>query len=153
MAAPPVYLKDKSEIEALALVDEVFYRASLSSTGGLGGSTVKELTVTIQDMKNPVGPMPGVKKLRLILSDTTKLGSLDLAANAVITSASTGAILHGAGTPEALIETDSNGVWVGVLTNAVDETVFFSVCSPEGGGIEYGQVLARNDEANGIWSA
>ena len=71
--------------------------------------------------------------IRLDISDTEGAGSLDAATTCQFGAASTGTLVIGNGAAAAIVTTDATGLYEGALSNAADETNYFSASSTPGG--------------------
>jgi len=152
MAGDPVYLEEKNLVQTLAFVATGFMKVAITPTGATGGATAASVSIQVKDLTGV--DLLVTRRFRLILSDTEKLGSKDAAATAQVGAASTGTVLFGAGTAEAIIETDSNGLYEGALDNAADETCWVCVAQSDAGSVgNTPQILAAGPEASVTWSA
>jgi hypothetical protein len=95
-----------------------------------GGSTTAALTLQLNDITGSA--MSKVCVCKIVGCDAEYAGHGDQNANVTFSAATTGSIL-GSGSGWAIIKTDATGTFACTANNAVDETVWFSACDPDGG--------------------
>lgn len=117
-----------------------------------GGATAAALTVDLQDLEGNALAKTGVAMI--VASDTQYAGSKDANANVTFTTATLGSILA-SGSGWAIIKCDSSGQFACTASNSSDETVYFSVCSVDGGAdaLANGVVVRGCIPDDATWSA
>ncbi len=96
-----------------------------------GGATTSAGTVSVVALDATAIERPVV--MRLDLSDTEFEGPGDPATNATMDTATVGSIMAGAGTNSLVIKTNGTGNFAATITNAVDETIYISARTTDGG--------------------
>ena len=114
-----------------ANVDPKLVQVVITATGGTGGSTAGTISVQVNDLAG--NAISRAVNIRLDISDTEGAGSLDAATTCQFGAASTGTLVIGNGAAAAIVTTDATGLYEGALSNAADETNYFSASSTPGG--------------------
>lgn len=141
--------------------DWVIDDASSSSGGSLGdafiavdfGAPGAEVGDTIaiagQVFDTNGSPLLGVRKIELVLSDTSEAGDLDLANNAQFSAVNTGTAIAGIGTNRIVLDTDASGVFDVDVNDVAAETVYLSAVNPRGPvSLANPQIVAASAEAD-----
>ena len=125
----------------------------ITATGGTGGATAGTISVQVNDLGGTA--LTRAVTLRLDASDTQYLGDLDAAATAQFGAASTGTLVGGSGQNWAVVTTDATGLYEGALSNAADETNWFSATTHSGGTATNanGCVVVQCVPNDATWSA
>ena len=141
---------DKTHVAA---ANDKLVRVVITATGGSGGATAGTISVQVQDMDGV--NITRAVNLRLDASDTDMAGALDAAGNAQFGAASTGTLVVGSAAAAAIVTTDAGGLYEGALSNAADETVYFSATTAPGGFASNaaGCVVAECVTDDATWSA
>jgi hypothetical protein len=112
-------------------IDEKLVEVVIVATGGTGGVAAGTLSVQVNDLKgNPIGRAVNIQ---MNSSLTQFAGPLAASGTAFFGAATTGTLVLGDGTLEALITTDTTGLYESALADAADETAYFSACTAPGG--------------------
>lgn len=123
-----------------------FYTVGFGAPGAEVGDTI---SIAGQIYDSSGVPLTGVRKIELIVYDTSEAGDLDLANNAQFTAVNTGTAIAGTGTNRIVLDTDANGVFDVDILDAVAETVFLTAVNARGPvPIANAQVLVAAEEAS-----
>lgn len=141
---------DAAEVQA---VDDKLVQVVITAVGGTSGATAGTISVQVNDL-NGVAIARAVN-LKLDISDTEGAGSLDAAGTCQFDAATTGTLVVGSGAAAAIVTTDATGLYEGALSNAADETNYFSASSTDGGAaaLANGCVVSGCATASATWSA
>lgn len=105
--------------------DEIDNLMECSVVGTAGADLGTTMVVTLQVLKKDGSPLLAARNILVVVSDTLNAGVEDLATNAVVTSASVGTVVVGAGTNKAVVTTAAaTGQAVVLITDAAAETVY-----------------------------
>lgn len=104
--------------------------AAITVANATGGATDSACTVTLVDLDGTA--LASAKVVKIIASNAIYAGHSAQNAHVTFGTATAGSIL-GSGSGYATIKTDATGAFACTATNTSDETVYFSVCSPDGG--------------------
>jgi hypothetical protein len=117
-----------------------------------GGATTSLFTAAIKDLSGDAIEKTGV--FLIVASDTQYAGSKDANANVTFGTATAGSILA-SGSGYAIVKTDATGSFACTATNAVDETVYFTAASADGGAdaVANGVVVRGCVPADATWAA
>jgi hypothetical protein len=150
-AAAPAKATDKDSALLYALVSDHMPRVKLSTGAVLnlgaglasdvldaviavanatGGVTTAACTVDLKDLAGAAHAAVGV--VRIVAANAQYAGDKNANANVTFGTATKGSILA-SGSGWAVVKTDANGQFACTATNAVDETVYFSVTGVNGG--------------------
>ncbi len=125
----------------------------ITAVGGVSGATAGTISVQVNDLAG--NPITRAVNIRLDISDTNMAGLLDAAGTCQFGAASTGTLIVGSGAAAAIVTTDATGLYEGALSNAADETNYFSASSTPGGAAAVANscVVTQCAVANATWSA
>lgn len=117
-----------------------------------GGGTTSACTVALQDLA--AAPVARVGVVKILGQDTEYAGVHDVNGNVTFSLATAGAILA-SGNGWAIVSTDATGNFACTVTNAADETVWFSVCTADGGHdtLAHGVIIRGCVPDDATWSA
>jgi len=135
------------------IINHRLVQVVITATGGTGGSTAGTISVQVNDLAgNAIGR---AVQLRLDISDTDLAGDLDAAGTCQFGAASTGTLVVGSGAASAIVTTDATGLYEGALSNAADETNYFSASTTRGGfaSAAAGCVVVDCQSDSATWSA
>lgn len=126
--------------------------AVIAVANATGGATGAALTVDINDLAGVALAKTCVGKI--IASDSEYGGMHDLNANVTFGTATLGSILAQAA-GFCVFKTDAAGQFACTATNAADETVWFNVCTSDGGAdaVANGVLVRGCDPDDATWSA
>ena len=125
----------------------------ITAVGGSSGATAGTISVQVNDLAGT--PVTRAVNIRLDISDTEGAGPLDAAGTCQFGVASTGTLVIGNGAAAAIVTTNTSGLYEGALSNAVDETNYFSASTTPGGtaALVNSCVVAQCATASATWSA
>ena len=128
-------------------------RVVITAAGGTGGATAGTISVQVYDLDG--NTITRAVTLRLDSSLTQYGGGLIGTGTAYFGAATTGTLVLGSGTRNAIITTNTAGLYEGALANAADETAYFSAQSAPGGeaALTAGCVVAECVPDAATWSA
>jgi len=135
------------------IINHRLVQVVITATGGSGGATAGTISVQVNDLAgNAIGR---AVQLRLDISDTDLAGDLDAAGTCQFGAASTGTLVVGSGAASAIVTTDATGLYEGALSNAADETNYFSASTTRGGfaSAAAGCVVVDCQSDSATWSA
>jgi len=117
-----------------------------------GGGTNTSLESSVQTLA--AGVLSKTAVFKIVCSDTQYAGIEDQNANVTFSVATKGSILA-SGSGWAIVKTDGSGEFDCTVTNAADETVWFSICSVDGGAdaLANGVVIRGCIPDDATWSA
>jgi len=125
----------------------------ITAAGGTGGATAGTISVQVNDLAGTA--ITRAVNIMLRISDTNLAGSLDAAGTCQFGAASTGTLVAGSGGAAAIVTTDATGLYEGALSNAADETNYFSAATTDGGSATAAGscVVTQCAVASATWSA
>jgi hypothetical protein len=103
----------------------------ITATGGSAGSTAGTISVQVNDLSGTA--ITRAVTIALDSSLTELAGPLAATGTAFFGAATTGTLVLGSGTLTALVTTDATGLYEGALSDAADETAYFSARTAPGG--------------------
>lgn len=115
---------------AMMVSDIYAVNAVITVADATGGATGSACTVQLNDLDGTA--LTAVRVVKIIASNALYAGHANQNAHVTFGTATVGSILGG-GNGWAVIKTSAVGAFACTATNTSDETVYFSVCSPEGG--------------------
>lgn len=116
-----------------ATTAEVINTMLCTAEGSAGAQAVRTIAVTIQLKRLDGSPLLAARNIEVVVSDTLDAGADDLASNAVISGVTTGTLVAGSGSNRAAITTNTSGLAVVNITDAVNETVYTMAFAPGSG--------------------
>ena len=137
----------------LAAANDKLVRVTITATGGSGGATAGTISVQVSDLQG--NAITRAVNLQLDSSLTQFAGPLAATGTAFFGAASTGTLVLGSGALTALVTTDATGLYEGALSDAADETAYFSATTAPGGAASNaaGCVVAECVPDSATWSA
>lgn len=125
----------------------------ITAVGGSGGATAGTISVQVSDLDDTA--ISRAVNLRLDISDTNMAGPLDAAGTCQFGAATTGTLVVGSGAAAAIVTTDATGLYEGALSNAADETNYFSASTTPGGTAAAANscVVTQCAVASATWAA
>jgi hypothetical protein len=123
-----LYGEGDSTAELLTTMD-----CTVSGSAG-AQDAFRGIAVTFQVKRLDGSPLLAARTLQVIVSDTLNAGAGDLATNAVVSGVTTGTLVAGSGSNRATVTTNTSGVAVVTITDAVNETVY-AMMAADGDGV------------------
>lgn len=128
------------------------YDAVIAVANATGGGTTAALTLSLQDVNGVAAAKVCVAKI--IATATQYAGAAAMDASPTFGSATVGSIL-GSGNGWAVVKTSATGAFACTVTNATDETLYFTACTSDGGvdALAAGAVIRGCVPDAATWSA
>lgn len=130
---------------------DTFIRATVAATGGTGGSADGTLTLQANRLDGTT-PIASARQI-MILAQSVQYSPRDVDTSVTFSAATQGSIVA-SGTGWALIETTAAGAFACTVSDADDETVYLSACTPHSGQSDTSKwAHTQSNAASATWTA